>query len=186
MSIHKGIDKGRAMTGKALRGVILVAALVFAVLTAGCLADADRDDVPGGGGGGNGGGNGGGGNCVAGAVNFSEVETALTAATCYDCHNPGPTTVNCDDCHFGQGRTPSDITPITHAGMVNVTSTSGTSGEFVVDPGSSDTSVLWWVISGDAQYASNGGVMLSSMPVSNLTSTEKDDIQCWIEDGAPE
>jgi len=54
-------------------------------------------------------------------------------------------------------------------------------GNKVVVAGSSATSVLWWVVSGDSKYT---GHMASVMPVSSLTAAQKTDIQGWIDGGA--
>lgn len=148
--------------------------LLALVLLTGCLAEEGSKDEQGGDGG--------------GSVTFSEVQAAFTTATCYDCHNPGAPATTCESagCHPGSGRTPSLVSPLTHADLVDQTTMALPTTDIIVDPGSSATSVLWWVISQDSQYTSKGGAMLTSMPVSSLSQTDKDNIQSWIDDGAPE
>jgi len=146
---------------------LLAAVLLAAVLLGGCLAEEglpeENDTGP----------------VVENPV-WADVDPLLQ--TCRDnCHS-SEGTMSCDMCHAGEGRTAAQLNPLDYANMVDITNTTLTTTDLVVDSGSSDTSVLWWVLSGDSRYLDNGGAMRSYK--NSLGSSENETIQNWIDTGA--
>lgn len=119
---------------------------------------------------------------------FSEVQTILTDAQCYDCHNPGApaaaTACGGAGCHASAGTspyTPNDVATLDYTGMVNVASTA-MSGSTIVTPGSSSASTLWSVVNQSGYSGAMGGLM----GVGSISNDDKAKIKAWIDGGALE
>jgi hypothetical protein len=119
----------------------------------------------------------------------ADIEPILTDAKCYNCHGvsqaPGGTcntgchnSTNAPACS-GSDCSATPFTDLTRATMVGVTSLTATGN--IVTVGSSATSTLWQVVSGDGQYSTNGGAMLTSMGTNSLSTSDKSTIQGWID-----
>ena len=147
-------------------GLLLVLALS---LLAGCLAEEGEPAK------------------AAGSLSFAaDVQPALTKAGCYGCHGVTPLTqTECSDgCHGGTNRTGTSMTTLTIANMVGGASYTTNPSDFIVSPGSSANSTLWWVVSGDTQYTTKGGSMLTLMGTNKLGAADAATIKAWIDGGA--
>lgn len=167
---HRGLKHTLAQIG------LLSAMLLLALMLSSCLADKNGKEgtaPPAS-------------NSGSSSLSFAtDVEPILSSAGCTGCHGPTAPANACSGCHT-DGRSPSSayMNDLAYADMVSQPPPSGVSGTYIVDPGSSDTSVLYWVVTQDARYTYNGtsSSMLSLMNL--LTSSEKSTVQNWIDQGA--
>jgi len=121
----------------------------------------------------------------------TDVAPILSSAGCTGCHGSSAPSSACDGCHGGS-RVPTDsyMNALGYADMVGITSAAVTGGT-VVTSGSSDTSVLYWVVTKDSRYVANGtalnnvgntNTMLGFMPPPG--SGDITTIKNWIDQGA--
>lgn len=135
----------------------------------------------------NGGSSGGGGGGTTTTLSFAtDVQPILSSAGCDNCHGTNVMTSAsaCSSCH-SDGRVPQDYTvALTYSNIYKQSPSAGLSGTYIVDPGSSSTSVLYWVATQDSQYTYNGNAskMLAQMDL--FTSTQVTTVKNWIDEGA--
>ncbi len=116
----------------------------------------------------------------------ADIAPLLSSVGCTSCHGPTVVSTRCDGCHSG-ARKPTDsyMNSLARADMVSAGSAAIT-GDTIVSPSSSNTSVLYWVVTQDARYVPTAiagtNQMLAMMDL--MSASEKQTVKNWIDQGA--
>lgn len=153
-----------------LIGVLALALLAMGLL-AGCLAEEGAGPQP---------------------LSFAtDVQPIFDSGGCYNCHGPSYTQSCSTSCHVSPVATDQTsvqalMTDLTYGTLVGIASYATGGSNTIVVAGSSDTSTLWWAVSGDSRYVNQTNTMNGGMAsfMSTLPASSQNDIKSWIDGGA--